>query len=57
MRRIDERGFAVACDVRIDLRRRNIGVSEHLLHAAQIRAAFDEMRGRGMAEHLSLIHI
>ena len=40
----------VASDVGIDLGSRDIGVAEHLLHAAQIRAAVDEMAGKSMAQ-------
>ena len=37
-------------DMRIDLRRRNIGVSEHLLNNPQIGAVSEQMRRETMAE-------
>ena len=37
-------------DMRIDLRRRNIGVAEHLLNNPQIGAVSEQMRGETMAE-------
>src|SRR6185437_316143 len=36
----------------VDLRRRDIGVAEHLLHAAQIGAAVEEVTGKGVAQHM-----
>ena len=40
-------GFLQALDgdVRVDLRRREAGVAEQRLHAAQVRAAIEQMRG------------
>ena len=37
-------------DMRIDLRRRNIGVAEHLLNNPQIGAVSEKMRRETMAE-------
>jgi hypothetical protein len=37
-------------DMRIDLRRRNIGVAEHLLNNPQIGAVSEQMRRETMAE-------
>ena len=37
-------------DVRVNLRRRNIGVSEHLLNAANIGTILNQMRRKRMAQ-------
>ena len=37
-------------NMRINLRRRNIGVSEHLLNRANIGAILNQMRGETMAQ-------
>ena len=42
----------LARDVRVDLRRRDVGVTEQELHHAQIGAVIDEMRGEGVAQHV-----
>src|SRR5918994_3188035 len=36
----------------VDLRRRNVGVAEQLLHRAEIRAVLQEMAGKGVADHM-----
>ena len=41
---------ARAVDMRINLRRRNIGVAEHRLNGSQIRATFEQMGGERMAQ-------
>ena len=38
--------------MRIDLRRRNIGMAEQFLHDAEIRAVLQKMAGEGMAQHM-----
>ena len=38
--------------MRIDLRRRNVGVAEQLLHGAQVGAVLQQMAGEGMAQHV-----
>src|SRR3546814_532799 len=43
---------AVRLDVGIDLRRADVGMAEHLLEAAQIRAMVEEVRGEGVAHHV-----
>src|SRR5439155_5605964 len=40
--------------VRVQLGRRQVGVAEHLLDAAQVRAAFQEMRGEGVAKQVGV---
>ena len=40
----------LARDVRVDLRRPDVGVAEHELHGAQVGAAFDEVGGEGVAQ-------
>ena len=39
-------------DMGIDLRRRDVGMAEHRLHAAQIGAVIEEMAGEGMPQHM-----
>src|SRR5260370_6225257 len=39
-------------DVRVNLGGRDIGVPQHSLHAAQVGAAFEEMRGETMPQHV-----
>ena len=39
-------------DMGVDLRGRDVGVAEELLHRAQIRAVLQEMAGEGMTEHV-----
>src|SRR2546423_14152333 len=43
---------ASARDVRVDLRRGDVGVAEHHLHGAQIGAMFEQMRGKRMPQHV-----
>ena len=38
--------------VRVDLRRRNTGVAEHLLDRAQIGAAIEQVAGESVAQHM-----
>ena len=39
-------------DVRVPLRRSDVGVAEHLLDASQVGAAFEQVRREGMAEEM-----
>jgi len=41
-------------DVRVNLRRGNIGVAEHGLDRAQIGASFEQVGGKGMAQRMRL---
>src|SRR6266446_10587236 len=50
--RLDQRLEPLAEHMGIDLRRRDIGVAEHLLDAAQIGAVVEEMAGEGVAQHV-----
>src|SRR5260221_52010 len=50
--RLDQRLEPLAEHMGIDLRRRDIGVAEHLLDAAQIGAVVEEMAGEGVAQHM-----
>src|SRR6185369_15890815 len=50
MRRLDQLPQPRALDMRIDLCRRNVGVPEHLLHAAQIGAMIEQMARESMAQ-------
>src|ERR1044071_3666693 len=43
---------ALARDVRVDLRGGDVGMPEKELHDAQISAVIDEVRGKGMAQHV-----
>jgi hypothetical protein len=38
----------------VDLGRAQVRVTEHLLHRAQVRASFEEVRGEGMAEKMGV---
>src|SRR6266850_2217844 len=42
----------LAIDVRVDLRGRDVGVTEHLLHRPEVGAVLEEMRGEGMPENV-----
>ena len=42
----------LAIDVRVDLRRRNVDVSEHLLDGAQIGAALEQVRREGVTQRV-----
>jgi hypothetical protein len=42
----------LAIDVRVDLRRRDVGMPKHFLDRAQVRAAFEQMRREGMSERM-----
>ena len=44
------RAHARAADVRVDLRRRDVGVAEHRLHRAQVGAALDEVGRERVAQ-------
>jgi len=48
--RFDQCLQPLAEDMGIDLRRRDIGMAEHLLNAAQIGAVVEEMAGEGMPQ-------
>ena len=43
-----DRAEVIPIDMGVDLRRREIGVTQHLLHRAQIGAALQEMSGKGV---------
>ena len=38
--------------MRVDLRRGDVGMAEHQLHAAQVGAALEQVAGEGMAQHV-----
>ena len=40
--------------MRVNLRRRNIGMPEHLLDDPQIRPALQQMRREGMSQHVRM---
>src|SRR5512133_425120 len=40
--------------VRVELGRREVGVAEHLLHASEVGAALEEMRGERVAEQMGM---
>jgi len=42
----------VGLDMGVDLRRRDIGVTQHLLDAAQIGAVVEQMAGKCMAQDI-----
>ena len=39
-------------EMRVDLSRLDRGMAEHLLHRAQVRSAFDEVRRKGMEQRV-----
>src|SRR5437867_7137118 len=43
---------ALTIDVRVDLRRRDVGVAEHHLHGSQVGAALQQMRREGVTQHV-----
>src|SRR5829696_2832303 len=45
---------AAVADVRVQLGGREIGVAEHLLHAAQVGASFEQMRREGVAQKVRM---
>src|SRR5580658_10599519 len=52
MRRRHQPGQPLDIDMGIDLRRRDVGMSQHLLYAAQIRPMGQQMRRERMAQHV-----
>jgi hypothetical protein len=42
----------VGLDVRVDLRRCDIGMPEHLLHAAEISTVIEKMAGESVAQYM-----
>ena len=52
MRALDQPAQPIALDMGIDLGRRDIGMAEHLLYAAQIGAVVEQMAGEGMTQHV-----
>src|SRR5262245_55932353 len=49
---LDQASQALLDDVGIDLRRRDVGMAEELLHRAQIGATLQEVAGKGVAENV-----
>src|SRR5579885_1336039 len=49
---LDEAAQTVLQHMRIDLGRRDIGVTQHLLNAAEVGAVPEEVAGEGMAQHM-----
>src|SRR5262245_51770425 len=45
---------ALVLDVRVDLGRRDVGVAEHLLDRAEVRAAREQVRREGVAQHVGV---
>jgi len=52
MMRLDEPLQSTALHMRVDFGGGNVGVPEHLLHAAQIGTAVDEVAGEGMPQYV-----
>ena len=50
MEQRDVRPQVVLVQMRVDFRSRDTFMSEHLLHGAEVGAAFDEVRGEGVPE-------
>jgi hypothetical protein len=49
---LDEAAEPLLDDMGIDLRGRDVGVAEQLLHGAKVGAALKQMTGEGVAEHM-----
>ena len=49
---LDQPSQPIREDMRIDLRRADIGVTEQKLQAAQVGPAGEQMRGEGVPEHV-----
>ena len=49
---LDEAPQPLLDDMGVDLRGRDVGMAEQLLHGAKIRAALQQMAGEGVAEHM-----
>ena len=49
---IYQRHKSAAVDMGVNLRRRDVGMSQHRLQCAQISAPSQQMRGKGMAQHM-----
>ena len=45
---------AAVGDVRVPLRRTQVGVAEHLLHGSEIRSAFEQVRREGVAQEMRM---
>ena len=50
MARVDQLNQPRRVDMRIDFGRRDIGVPQHRLQRAQVSAAFEQVRRKGMAQ-------
>jgi hypothetical protein len=49
---VDSRPQTGLQDVRIDLSSRYIGVPQHSLYAAEVRATFQQVRGEAVPDHV-----
>src|SRR3546814_7692641 len=49
---VDQLDEAAAVDMRVNFGRRDVGVAEHQLQRAQIGAAFEQVRRKGVAQHM-----
>ena len=54
MRRVVDRLQAVAGEVGVDLRGREVGVAEQLLHDPEVGAALEEVRGVRVTQHVRM---
>ena len=52
MEQRDIRPQVILVQMRVDFRSRDTFMSEHLLYGAEVGAAFDEVRGEGVAERV-----
>ena len=52
MAAVDQFDQALAVDMGIDFGRRDVGMAEHQLQRAQVRTAFEQMGGKGVAQHM-----
>ena len=54
MGRIIDFGQMLEIEMRVNLRRGDAGVAEHFLDRAQIAGRLQDMRGKGMAQHVRM---
>ena len=56
MRRVVDLGQVLEVELRVDLRGRDVGVAEQLLHRAQVAAGLQQVRGERVAQHVR-VHV
>ena len=54
MRRVVHLGEMLEIQMRIDLRRRDARMTEHLLHGTQVTAGLKQVRGKRVTQHVRM---